>query len=102
MEFRQQKVDISFSIENILRDDFPHRQRVNETVSLSTSETGLERWPNTAIYQYYAAHYSPVVVRSLPNMHRVEERFNGCNGGKGQILYQEHNTIAGCSSCTPT
>lgn len=99
MESRQPKVNVSFSIENILRDDFPYRQKANETVSLPTSETNFERWPNTAVYQYYAAHFSPVVVRSLPNMHRVEGRFNGCNGGREQILCQEHNTTAGYSRC---
>ena len=96
MQCRQENLNLSFSIENILRDDFPHRQRAND-VTLPTREISFERWSNTALCQYYAVHYSPVVVRGLPNMHRVEERFNGFNGEKGQILHQEQNTIEGCN-----
>ena len=94
MEFPQQKVNLSFSIENILRDDFPRGQKAN-VVSLPTRETTFEQWPNAAVYQYYAVHYSPVVARSLPNMQRTEERLNGFYRGKGQILYHQQNMMEG-------
>lgn len=76
------KVNLSFSIENILRDDFPHRQRANGC--------SFKRWSNTAgaVYPpYHAVHYSPVIVKSLPN------------GPQGQILLAEHNKMEDCSSC---
>ena len=97
MEFPQQKVNLSFSIENILRDDFPRGQKAN-VVSLPTRETTFEQWSNSAVYQYYAVHHSPVVTRGLPNMQRIEERINGFYRGEGQILYQQ-NMMEGFSSC---
>ena len=84
------KVSLSFSIENILRDDFPHRQRANGCNFISQHESSFKRWSNTAGAVYppdHAVHYSPVIVKSLPN------------GPPGQILLAEHNKIEGCSSC---
>ncbi|KAJ7378222.1 hypothetical protein OS493_024171 [Desmophyllum pertusum] len=81
MEFGQKNMNLSFSIENILRDDFPQRQR-----SLPLTPC-YERWPNSAVYgQYYAVHYSPVIMKCLPDMpHRVEERLQRVNGPEEQI-----------------
>lgn len=94
MEPRQPKVNLSFSIENILRDDFPQRERANG--NLSQHESSFERWSNTAVYPpYHAVHYSPVIVKSLPN------RLHAVNGGKGQILFEKHNKMEDCSSCKP-
>lgn len=84
----QPKVNLSFSIENILRDDFPHRQRANGCNFISQHESSFERWSNTAVYPpYHAVHYSPVIVKSLPNR------------PQGQILFEEHNKMDDCSNC---
>jgi len=85
---RQPKANLSFSIENILRDDFPHRQRLQGCKFLSQREPRFERWPNAAVYPpYYTVHYSPVIVKSLPN------------GPQGQISFEGHNEMDECSSC---
>ena len=85
---RQPKVNLSFSIENILRDDFPHRQRREKGCKfISQRESSFERWSNTVYPPYYAVHYSPVIVKSLPNR------------PQGQILSEEHNETNDCSSC---
>jgi len=84
----QPKVNLSFSIENILRDDFPHRQRANGCNFISQHESSFQRWSNTAVYPpYHAVHYSPVIVKSLPNR------------PQGQILFEEHNKMDDCSNC---
>ena len=85
---RQPNVNLSFSIENILRDDFPHRQRANHCNFTSQHESSFERWSNTAVYPpYHVVYYSPVIARSLPN------------GSQGQVLFNEHNKMDNCSSC---
>lgn len=91
MEFHQRKVNLSFSIENILRDDFPHRQRANLP---KIQESGLERWSNTPYYRCYTVRYSPIFMKCLPSMYKVEGKLHRVNGGKDeQILHQQQKKI---------
>lgn len=83
---RTPTVNLSFSIENILREDFPHRIRAANGCSLSQHGSSFARWSNTAVYPYYADRHNPVIVKSLPN--RLQ----------GQILFEEHNKMKDCSS----
>ena len=103
MDFHGQKVDLSFSIENILRDDFaPHRRRTN-FVSFHTAgdEVGLERWPTApAVYQCCALRYSPVYLNRPPNMRTVEGRLLKKSGGNDQFFREQTKTIEeDCLSC---
>lgn len=105
MDFNAQKVNLSFSIENILRDDFAHhrRRRTMNFVSLPTDQItgksgGLERWPPTSeVYQCCAVRYSPVYMKCLPNMQRVEGRLHKPNGA--QFLREQAKAIEEGSLC---
>ena len=85
---RPPKVNLSFSIENILRDDFCHRYQRANGCNLSQHESSFGRWSNAAIYPSPAVHHGAVIVKSLPN------------GLQGQILFEEYNRMADCSSYT--
>lgn len=100
MLFRSHKVNLSFSIENILREDFPHKKRTN-VVSLPTArESGLQRWGAMPFYRCYTVRYSPIFMKCLPSMCKVEGRLHRVNGGKEQILSeQEKNIEDDCLSC---
>lgn len=90
MEFHQHKVNLSFSIENILRDDFPHRQRTNVVTLPKIQESGLDRWRNPPYYRCYTVRYSPIFMKCLPSMYKVEGKLHRVNGGKEQILPEQH------------
>ena len=83
MDLPRQKVSLSFSIENILRDDFPHPRRTNVV-----AVPRFERWPNSPMYKCYAVRYSPVFMKYLPNMSRVGGRIHRVNGDKEHILLE--------------
>ena len=74
MDFHGQKVNLSFSIENILREDFAYDRRRPNFVNFPTCRASdFERWPNSPLYQCCAVSYSPAFVKCLPNMQRVNE-----------------------------
>jgi len=103
MDFHGQKVNLSFSIENILRDDFaPHRRRTN-FVSFHTAveEAGFERWPtNPAAYQCCAVRYNPLYLNCPANMHTVEGRLLKTSGGNDPFFREQTKTIEeDCLSC---
>lgn len=104
MDFHGQKVNLSFSIENILRDDFaPHRRRTN-FVSFHTAveEAGFERWPtNPAAYQCCAVRYNPLYLNCPPHdMHTVEGRLLKTSGGNDPFFREQTKTIEeDCLSC---
>lgn len=103
MDFHGQKVNLSFSIENILRDDFSHRRRTNlVNLPIRGVESDFERWQaNVALYQCCAARYRPVYMKCPPNVHRVEGRLQRPNGGKEQTFTEPTETIDedGLSRC---
>ena len=80
MEFRQHKVNLSFSIENILRDDFPHRQTTANVVNTPPTQE------YTPFYRCYTVRYSPIFMKCLPSVYKVEGRLHRVNGGKEHIL----------------
>ena len=96
MDFHGQKVNLSFSIENILRDDFSrHRPRTN-FVSFHTAgdEAGFERRPtNPVVYQCCAVRYSPVYLSCPPNMQTAEGRLLKKSGGKDQFFREQTKVI---------
>lgn len=81
MDHPRQKTSLPFSIENILRDDFPHPRRTN-AVDLPS----FERWPSAPVYRYYAVRYSPVFMKYLPHMSRVGGRLHRVNGQNEDVL----------------
>ena len=100
MEFRQHKVNLSFSIENILRDDFPHRQRSKAENPPTIRESRLERWGTIPFYQCYTVRYSPIFVKSLPSMYKVEGRLHRVNKEKERILPEQEKKVEDhCPSC---
>jgi len=102
MEFRQRKVNLSFSIENILREDFPHGKRTNVVDFPTVRESGLERWGTMRpLYRCYTVRYSPILMKSLPSMYKVEGRLHRVGEGKEQIPPEEEKKIEKhCLSCT--
>ena len=104
MDFHDQKSNLSFSIENILRDDFPSQQRHPRTnvVTLPKQQSRFGRgWPIAPLFRCYAVRYSPVYVRLLPNhMQRVGARLHQVNRVKELILAQQSERIEeDCLSC---
>lgn len=100
MEFRQHKVNLSFSIENILREDFPHRQRTHVANLPTVRESCLERWGTMPFYQCYTVRYSPIFVKRLPDMYKGEGRLHRVNREKEQILPEQEKKIDDhCLSC---
>lgn len=96
MDFQGQKTNLSFSIENILRDDFSRQRRQKNVVSLQTRESSFEPWATSPpVLRYYAVHYSPyVVMKCLPtSAHRVGTRFHRVNGSRVQFLPAEPKNI---------
>ena len=93
MEFRHHKVNLSFSIENILREDFPHRQRTTVVNLPKIQESGLERWSNIPYYRCYTVRYSPIFMKCLPSMYKAEGKLHRVNGGKEQILHEQQQKI---------
>lgn len=99
MDCRHQKANLSFSIENILRDDFPCRQEAS-SVNPPTRGSSSASCSNNAVYHYYAVHYyRPVVVKCLPNIHRVDGRFRLVNEEEEQKILTQKPTIEDFSGC---
>lgn len=95
MNFHGQKVNLSFSIENILRDDFAaHRRRTNPVSFRTARDEGFEHWPtNPAVYQCCAVRCSPVYLNCPPNMPTVEGRLLKTSGGKDPFFREQKKTI---------
>ena len=75
MDFHGQKVNLSFSIENILRDDFPHPRKTN-VVNVPTRATTFDGWPHIPVYHCYGVRYSPLLMKYPSNIQ------SSCVGGK--------------------
>lgn len=100
MEFRKHKVNLSFSIENILREDFPHRQRSKVENLPTIRESHLERWDTMPFYQCYTVRCSPIFVKRLLSMYKVQGRLHRVNKEKEQILPEQEKTVEDhCPSC---
>ncbi|XP_073255778.1 uncharacterized protein [Porites lutea] len=83
----QQKTSLSFSIDNILRDDFPKQRKPRiSAVSFPTVQSKFGRWPSAPFYRCFAVRYNPVLVRLLPNMQRFGERLQQANRVRELIL----------------
>ena len=94
MEFRQHKVNQSFSIENILREDFPYRQRSKVENLPTIRKSRLERWVTIPCYQCYTVRYS------LPRMYKAEGRLHRVKKEKEQILLEQEEKVNDhCPSC---
>lgn len=75
MDFRHKREHLSFSIENILQDDFSHRVGDNNGKISPLRSTFAKRLAS-APYQLYGIHYfRPMIVSYLPVVHRVDARF---------------------------
>lgn len=95
MGFQGQKVNLSFSIENILRDDFANQRKTSLVdLPINDGESGFGPWPaNSALYQCCAFRYSPVYTHCPPNMYRVERRFHRSREEKEQIFREQAKTV---------
>lgn len=82
MDTHQQKTSLSFSIDNILRDDFPQQRKP----SYPAVQSKFGRWPSAPFYRCFAVRYNPVLVRLLPNMQRFGERLQQANRVRELIL----------------
>ncbi|KAL9965895.1 hypothetical protein ACROYT_G029752 [Oculina patagonica] len=81
MDFHHQKTNLSFSIENILREDFSQR-RTRNVPSIPSNPSSFERWPSTPVYRYCAVRYCPVFMHFVPIVQRVGARFHRVNAEK--------------------
>ena len=68
MNITRQKVGLSFSIENILRDDFCHSRRTNTNVESRETYFAAECWPTSPAYTCYAVPYGPIFMKYLPSL----------------------------------
>ncbi|XP_068732360.1 homeobox protein notochord-like [Montipora capricornis] len=99
MDSHKQETGLSFSIENILRDDFPkHRRSEPSSTSLSTDvydpRSTAPSWsPKAPLLRCYALRYSPIFLRFLPNVQRMGSRLHQVNRVKELILSQHPQRI---------
>ena len=99
MEPIKQEANLSFSIENILRDDFSKKaKRWPSSSNLSTdpckSGSAARCWPASApLLKCYAVRYNPVFLRLLPNVQRMGSRLHQVNRVKELILSQHPHRI---------
>ena len=95
MGFQGQKVNLSFSIENILRDDFASQRKTSfADLPIADAESGFGPWPaNSALYQCCAVPYSPIYAHCPPNMYRAERRFHRLREEKEQIFREQAKTV---------
>lgn len=96
MDFSAQETSLSFSIENILRDDFPKQRRPRPSIAANfpTFHPRFGRsWPSAPMLRCYAVRYSPVYLRFLPNMQRMGARLHQENRVKELILGQQPQRI---------
>ena len=71
MDLSHDKVELSFSIEKILRDDFSHSRR-EKVVDLPMREANFpECWPTFPVHRCYAPPYNTVFMKYLPATNRV-------------------------------
>ncbi|PFX18724.1 homeobox protein zampogna-like [Stylophora pistillata] len=90
MDLSEQKTSLSFSIENILREDFAHRRRPNFVNFSTRGELDYERWPSSPFYQCCSVRFlSPGFVKCLPNIHRVEDRLQRPNAATENLSLEE-------------
>lgn len=90
MDFHGQKMSLSFSIENILREDFAHQRRPNFVYFPTQGELDFERWPSSSVYQCCSVRFlSPGFVKCLPNIHGVEDRLQRPNAGAENLSLKE-------------
>lgn len=92
MESRREKENLSFSIENILRDDFPRGQKTN-IVNVQQQALCLERWSEPPFYGYYSLRYGPIFMKCLPSVYRPERRLHRGDGEKERILTEKQKEI---------
>lgn len=99
MEPIKQEANLSFSIDNILRDDFSKKaKRWPSSSNLSTdpykSGSAARCWPASApLLKCYAVRYNPVFLRLLPNVQRMGSRLHQVNRVKELILSQHPHRI---------
>lgn len=92
MESRREKENLSFSIENILRDDFPWGQKTN-IANVQQQASGLERWSELSLCGYYPLRYSPIFMKCLPSVYGPERRLHRIDGEKERILTEKQKEI---------
>lgn len=99
MEPIKQEAKLSFSIENILRDDFSKKaKRLPSCSNLSTDPykfgSAARCWPASApLLKCYAVRYNPVFLRLLPNAQRMGSRLHQVNRVKELILSQHPHRL---------
>lgn len=102
MNTTRQKVGLSFSIENILRDDFCHSRRTNTNVESRETYFAAECWPTSPAYTCYAVPYGPMFMKYLPTTNRlnVGVRLHRVNGENDHFLAEQTKIIDDdCISC---
>ena len=102
MNITRQKVGLSFSIENILRDDFCHSRRTNTNVETRERYFAAECWPTSPAYTCYAVPYGPMFMKYLPTTNRlnVGVRLHRVNGENDHFLAEQTKIIDDdCISC---
>lgn len=90
MDFRHKKEHLSFSIENILRDDFSRGVR-NNRVKLMPPRSTFTKRLHSASYQLHGVHYyRPMIVRYLPVIYKLDARCLRLNEGNEQNIVTQN------------
>lgn len=90
MDFRHKKEHLSFSIENILRDDFSRGVR-NNRVKLMPPRSTFTKRLDSASYQLHGVHYyRPMIVRYLPVIYKLDARCLRFNEGNEQNIVTQN------------
>lgn len=103
MDSYRKNMDLSFSIENILRDDFSQQRSSTDVASIPSQQSSFETWPCIPpVYRCCAVRYRPIFVQFLPSVHRIGAGLHRVNSEKQQLLPEQPKSVEeedDCMSC---
>ena len=102
MDLKNQKSKLSFSIENILRDDFSTRPRKDVPTLIPSVNSSFAKWPNIPVYRLCAVRYNPMFVQVLPRWPYAGTKLNKARTEDQQPCQEQQTNIeadVGFSAC---
>ena len=102
MDLKNQKSKLSFSIENILRDDFSTRPRKDVPTLIPSMNSSFAKWPNIPVYRLCAVRYNPMFVQVLPRWPYAGTKLNKGRTEDQQPCQEQQTNIeadVGFSAC---
>lgn len=103
MDLNNKKSKLSFSIENILRDDFSTRPRKDVPTQIPSMHSSFVKWPNIPVYRLCAVRYNPMFVQVLPRwQYAAGTKLNNMKTEDQQTFQEQQRNIGediSCSAC---